>query len=582
MKKICGILCGILLFLLPVKLGGLAVMPESGGFFPEFFIDWLFITWHPHSLAYFSCALLLLTLIAYGAELSGKMRIFVLLWGIVPSLAVIPGILRGDNILALGEISLLSSCGALIAAAGIILKNRPHCAGIFAGSVVAGGIITAFYGWYQHLVVLDEIRRFAAEQEAMGIPVSEAMQLKLTDPRIFSTLASSNILASFMLMLLVISFYLSGKWSERFTPPRQAKYIFRIFFAGLFLSVLFLTRSRSALFCPVAAGLIALFSHPGIKLRWKISGIAAGIIIVIAGLFYAVHHGRGVASMGERVDYWHSCAVLCKEYPLTGAGWGGFFRTHMQIKLSDVDESARDPHNIVASFASQCGIPAGLLMLTVLLYPLIILWKHRFSPDLRGTVFWCGTIFTLHSLIDCDWQIPAMISIMGVLYCCVMPEENKATEESSRRSRMVNYAAAAMLISAGFVSSYYYLAGDHALSRLQDKLNPPTPEIRAKLAIYTVEDLAKQAEKFRPDQAVIPMILGDWYLRLEALDQAEIYFLKALETDPVRPAAYARLARIAMLRGEREKAEGFLARAHKLFPKNPDYLPENFFADFQK
>ena len=60
--------------------------------------------------------------------------------------------------------------------------------------------------------------------------------------------------------------------------------------------------------------------------------------------------------------------------------------------------------------------------------------------------------------------------------------------------------------------------------------------------------------------------------------------LEEERSNPVylRKLEAARLARIAMLRGEREKAEGFLARAHKLFPKNPDYLPENFFADFQK
>ena len=37
MKKLTGYLAALLLFLLPLKFGGLAVMPESGGFFPEFF-----------------------------------------------------------------------------------------------------------------------------------------------------------------------------------------------------------------------------------------------------------------------------------------------------------------------------------------------------------------------------------------------------------------------------------------------------------------------------------------------------------------------------------------------------------------
>lgn len=576
MKKIAGILCGILLFLLPVKFGGLAVMPDSGGFFPDAFSDWLFISWHPHSLACFSGALLLLTIIAYGAELTGKMRLFALFWSILPLLAVLPGMIRGESILAIGEISLLGGTGALIAAAAVILQHRPRYAVTFAGAVVAGGVITAFYGWYQHLVVLDEIRSFVAEQEALGIPVSEAMRLKLTDPRIYSTLASSNIFASFLMLLLLLSFHLSGEWSKKFSPPRQAKYLFRIFFAGLFLSVLFLTRSRSALFCPLAAGAIALFSHPKIRVRWKILGAAAGAVVVIAALIYAVKCGRGVASMGERADYWRSCAILCKDYPLAGAGWGGFFRTHMRIKVSDVVESARDPHNIVAAFASQCGIPAGLVMLGVLLLPLILLWKHRFSPGLQGIIFWCGVVFTFHSLIDCDWQVPAMIAVMGVLYAVALSLEEEEEEEDNGTPAgylWLNYLFSVILLSGGIGSSCYYLAGDHALSMLQDKLNPPTPEVMAKMSCYTMEDLVREAEKYRPGQAVIFMNAGDWYLRFEALDQAEKYFLRAVELDPGRPAAYARLARIALLRGDREKAEKFQAEAHALFPKYPDYMP---------
>ena len=62
MKKIVDWLLALLLFLLPVKFGGLAVMPESGGFYPDNFSDWLYLPLPPHSLAFFGSAILILAL----------------------------------------------------------------------------------------------------------------------------------------------------------------------------------------------------------------------------------------------------------------------------------------------------------------------------------------------------------------------------------------------------------------------------------------------------------------------------------------------------------------------------------------
>ena len=577
MRKLTVYLAALLLFLLPLKFGGLAVMPEYGGFFPEFFIDWLVVTWHPHALAYAGTLLLAAALLTTKKKAGQKSLLFTLFWCVLPSLAVLPGIINGESIIALGEISLLTGMATVTAAVMLLTADAPERAALFISALIAGGAATACYGWYQHFVTLDEMRRFAAEQEAAGIPLSEGMQLKLTDPRIFSTLASSNVLASLLLIMLTCGMYAAEYWSRFITPPRTTRIVFRMIFAVLFISVLVLTRSRSAVFCPVAAGLIALFSTPKIKVRWKIAGLTAGILIMTAGVVFALHHGRGIASMGERADYWRTCAILCRTYPLAGAGWGGFFRTHMQIKLSDVDESARDPHNVVAAFASQCGIVSGLVMLAVLLLPLILLWRSRFEKNWCGMVLWCGILFTVHSLIDCDWQIPALPAIMGALYAiaiALLPEE--------KFPAYAPYAAGTvsiLLMLTGCWSSWRYIAGDHALSALQDKVNPATGEMAQKLAACPVEYFVAQAEKYRPDSAVTQMYAGDWYLRNNDLISAEKAFQRVLELDPVRPGAYARLAKIALLRGDRKKAEELMLKAHELFPKSRHYTLEKLYGD---
>ena len=470
---------------------------------------------------------------------------------------------------------MLTGMATVTAAVMLLTADAPERAALFISALIAGGAATACYGWYQHFVTLDEMRRFAAEQEAAGIPLSEGMQLKLTDPRIFSTLASSNALASLLLIMLTCGMYAAEYWSRFITPPRTTKIVFRVIFAVLFISVLVLTRSRSAVFCPVAAGLIALFSTPKIKVRWKIAGLTVGILIMTAGVVFALHHGRGIASMGERADYWRTCAILCRTYPLAGAGWGGFFRTHMQIKLSDVDESARDPHNVVAAFASQCGIVSGLVMLAVLLLPLILLWRSRFEKNWCGMVFWCGILFTVHSLIDCDWQIPALISIMGVLYICAIAE-NPGVIPEKIPSWCINTILLIVAVSGVWISRVY-LNGDYALSRLQDKVNPPNVEVHQKMAHIPFEKLYDDAKKERPNAAIIEMYAGDWFFQCNQPEQAYKHYTRALELDPVRPAAYARLAKLELRYGNQEKAEALMTKAHELFPKSRFYKMEKLY-----
>lgn len=573
MKKAVDFTLALLLFLLPLKFGGLAVMPEAGGFYPEYFTDWLFISWPPHSLGFFGGAMLLTVLLTERNPLSRRPGYLILLWAFLLPLAALPGVIRGEAVILLGEISLLTGCGCMIFSAALILNERPHRAMMFLVAIVAGGVVTALYGWHQHLFSLAETRRFVAEQEAAGIPVSEAMRLKLTDPRIYSTLASSNALSSLLMIMALLGTFCGTYWSRFITPLRTAKIFFLLLNAAIWLPVLVLTRSRSAVFCPVAAGIIALLSHPKIKWKWRWAGIGAGILIIAAGIIFAIHHGRGVASMGERADYWRTCAILCKNYPLTGAGWGGFFRTHMQIKLSAVDESARDPHNVVAAFASQCGIPAGLLALTALLWPLAILWKERFTPGLPGTVFWCGVIFTLHSLIDCDWQVPALISLMGILYIAAMIVQDQKNTRTGIPHSILIIAGIILSAAAGW-SSYYYLAGDRALARLQDKLHPPTRETVARLAPFTVEQLSDEVQQYRPNAAVTFVLLGDWHSGNGNLYAAERSYFRALEVDPIRPSAYMRLARLCLLRGDKDQAELYRQKAHALFPRSRHYTRE--------
>ena len=81
MKKVTLYFAALLFFLLPLKFGGLAVMPESGGYYPENLTDWLFITMPPHSLAFAGMLMLLLALFTVKKkEYSPRLWIFAGAW----------------------------------------------------------------------------------------------------------------------------------------------------------------------------------------------------------------------------------------------------------------------------------------------------------------------------------------------------------------------------------------------------------------------------------------------------------------------------------------------------------------------
>lgn len=60
MEKLAGGLLLALTFLMPLKFGTLAVMPEATGLYPGDLFSWAIISWPAHSFGLFSGGLLLL------------------------------------------------------------------------------------------------------------------------------------------------------------------------------------------------------------------------------------------------------------------------------------------------------------------------------------------------------------------------------------------------------------------------------------------------------------------------------------------------------------------------------------------
>lgn len=574
-----GILLTVTAFLLPLKWGTLATATEAAGFFPVDVTAYLTITWPAHSFGVWSAFLLLMTMSVLPCrrwELRSPGMVTVLLWSVALTAAVLPGCLAAgrDVDFAWGELANTAGVAAWVLALGILQSVDPRWLKRSAAAFMTGVIIAACYGYYQYFFGFAELKAFLENQQADGINVPEAIRLKMADTRVTSFLASPNALAGVILITVPMVFYFSKKWGMMFEPVRLSVPLFLVSGLAVLGGSLMLSRSRSTVLVLVAAAVVAVFSTPVLKVRTKITGGILALLLLAGAAWFAVRCGRGFGSMAERADYLRTSAVLVSEHPFAGAGWGGFFYRHMNIKLSATDEAARDPHNVVAAFAGQSGVFAGLLVLAALLYPLAVLWKHRFDRSWQCAVFWSGMFFTLHILMDCDFHIPAIMAGILLLYLSAMPEVSGG---EMRNGRLFIPVLAGFVIIAA-VSNIYFLYGEKKLAEFTDYLNPGDVETRTRMTGLPMEKFESAAAAARPNLALIPELAGDWFYANREWEKAHRRYLKSLLLNPRRPGIYRRLARLACSRGDFASGEKLLHKANRLFPRNPKYSfihPEN-------
>ncbi len=583
-KWCAGYLIG-LTFLLPLKFGSLAVLPEATSFYPGDLFSWLIINWPAHSFGIFSGVALFAALVVFAPGMrplrtSGGAT--ALLWSFGLVLVSLIGWINAATIdYAVGETIHLAGIGAYVLAVRLWLRNRPEERRWFCAALAAGACWLIYSGLSQYFVGFAETREFVEKQIAEGIPISHVMVAKINDDRVFATFVSCNVLAGYLLLLLPVTLYAVWRFAGHFEPVRLSRILLcGLVFSGL-VAVLLLTRSRAAFLAALlTAGAFAM-TLPKRRIYRCIPVIVLALAIV-GGAIYIHRAGRGFGSMAERVDYLRSSVKMIAEKPLAGHGWGGFFYRHMELKTTGTDESAHDPHNLVMAFASQTGVIGGAMALAAVLLPLFWLGRRIFrrggeeTPEegadgFARAVFWGECAFLLHAHMDVDLQIPASMAAAGAMLVAALPEASAQMAARGRR-RWLLVAAGMLLAAVAAMGNILWLRAEMAYDRLITLARPQSAQDRLRpVSDAEVVKALREAVALRPGSPFPWEIAGDYFWSRRDGAMAEKCYREAARCTPDRPSLYRRFFDLEMARGNRAAAAKHLRRMLELFPSNPKY-----------
>lgn len=583
-KWCAGYLIG-LTFLLPLKFGSLAVLPEATSFYPGDLFSWLIINWPAHSFGIFSGVALFAALVVFAPGMrplrtSGGAT--ALLWSFGLVLVSLIGWINAATIdYAVGETIHLAGIGAYVLAVRLWLRNRPEERRWFCAALAAGACWLIYSGLSQYFVGFAETREFVEKQIAEGIPISHVMVAKINDDRVFATFVSCNVLAGYLLLLLPVTLYAVWRFAGHFEPVRLSRILLcGLVFSGL-VAVLLLTRSRAAFLAALlTAGAFAM-TLPKRRIYRCIPVVVLALAIV-GGAIYIHRAGRGFGSMAERVDYLRSSVKMIAEKPLAGHGWGGFFYRHMELKTTGTDESAHDPHNLVMAFASQTGVIGGAVALAAVLLPLFWLGRRIFrrggeeTPEegadgFARAVFWGECAFLLHAHMDVDLQIPASMAAAGAMLVAALPEASAQMAARGRR-RWLLVAAGMLLAAVAAMGNILWLRAEMAYDRLITLARPQSAQDRLRpVSDAEVVKALREAVALRPGSPFPWEIAGDYFWSRRDGAMAEKCYREAARCTPDRPSLYRRFFDLEMARGNRAAAAKHLRRMLELFPSNPKY-----------
>ena len=587
------ILLLILTFLLPLKFGSTAGVPEMPMTYWTDLAAILIAAW-PVLLFAFASA----TVLALGILLLPKpehprleLRLYGWLW-VLTVCACLPGWIHATtwDFAALNMAHLL---GMLCWALALVrtLETDPGFARYLIGALLAGLVFSVYSAFNQYWTGFEDTLKFIQDKEARsGVSILEGQfGNRLKESRVSGDFSVCNSYAGYLVLIFPLLIGWLWQLGGRVIPQLPAKLILTVPAAGVFLFLLKETGSRGGILALLAGGFLIL---PCLKLarKWKIL-LWSLVPVGIAGFWLLVKFGRGFNSMLIRFDYFQAAVRMMLIRPFSGAGWGEFLNDYLILKNVVNDEAPHSPHNFILTLGAQCGIPAFVLSALLLAFPLIaalILLSRKCRNESLDrcsreiALVWGLGGWTVHSMMELNYETPGSLGAAMILAVLILNQTDLPGLKRIPSSWFESKAAHRvflLLCAAASGAALVYLPGVIRAEMNFDVLHSMTdvrfaaePGNRPQPAV--VRDALAKCDPRSPfpyaSASSYFLSLGPYFLTdaLEMLDQAIV-------RTPKRSAYYYRKYRILQnFPSRKTEADAALRKARELSPKNPQYYPD--------
>ena len=584
----------ILVFLLPLKFGGLAAMPEVPQMYPDSLIGLLILPWPLPVFTVLSGGFAMMVAIErlFSPVSPCAPRAFRMtaLWFLLAAVGLL-GIIRASTLdYAIHEEVHLFGLASFALAIYGLLQAQPKLKIPLLGVICAGVFCSSLLGLYNILFGFEETKQFTYEQELRsGVKIATGnFKERLEEMRVYGSFTICNSFAAHLALTIPVFLWAVWRTAAHFDPPKLTRAIFMPVM-GVFLgTMLFYTGSRGGMAAFVLAACAVFFC--AFPFRIKKILLCTIPFFIFGGIFGIEYLGRGFKSLFFRFDYWLAAGKILFNHPLTGTGWGDFFHEYMIIKQVAGAEAPHMAHNMLMDFASQTGI-LGLLVSSLLLaypvfYGLRYLWKQaslQFYFSRTMALTWGFLAWGIHSLTDVNMQISGTMACAAIIsLVLLMPEEEPASPKESRRSWRPAWISGLLLGALACAGGAYLGLCELTAGNLNNLCDPRfmTPQEFAAITPAQVEKARQSCEKLMPYSPFSWGTAADFMAYRGDFWTAERYYKEAIRRSPERPSFYSHLAQLQACMGKRDDAEANMKKARELFPNNNEYtkpLPASVF-----
>ena len=429
---VLGYLSVAFVFILPLKFGMMAGLPETATAMPSSFMELIYFSWPYFTFSLFSAALLggviIYEVLSYEEFKLNDSFPLAISWCLLLFSSLIGFIGASTLDFPLIQLNLLLGIACLVLAAHQILAARPSLRIWYVNAIVASTLLVALMGLNQYFAGFNDTLNYVYSKEmATGVKVSGNMLSRLRETRVFATfsicnslgahfvltiplcawamLSKSSTLKTVVTTLVLFALYISpslhltgtGFFILAFTSltvtaltltrfPETKKRMISIVVLlptlGIMLFVFRHTNSRGA-FLAAAAAIFAVAAMAPLKAKTKLMGAALALLCVVP-FFFTDILARSLKSMYFRFDYFLAALKMFAAHPFVGVGWGDFFHEYMHLKQVPGSESPHTPHNFILSFASQTGVAGLLASLWVMAAPFVFVVRRIFKSSSSG------------------------------------------------------------------------------------------------------------------------------------------------------------------------------------------------------